>query len=127
MERAVLLTEGDDRHARVAARKTVGTRPPEPSFSAQGVPTPAAASGELAQARHAAARRAFIRAALRQDQGNRTRAAELLEISHRALLYKIKDYGIDPDAEGETPRHRCEVPWVRPIAHPHSLRYTTYL
>jgi two-component system response regulator AtoC len=25
----------------------------------------------------------------------------LLEISHRALLYKIKDYGIDPDAEGE--------------------------
>ena len=43
----------------------------------------------------------FIRAALRQTRGNRTRAAELLEISHRALLYKIKDYGIDPDAEGE--------------------------
>jgi len=29
------------------------------------------------------------------------RAAELLEISHRALLYKVKEYGIDPDAEGE--------------------------
>jgi two-component system response regulator AtoC len=43
----------------------------------------------------------FIRAALRRTRGNRTRAAELLEISHRALLYKIKDYGIDPDAEGE--------------------------
>ncbi len=43
----------------------------------------------------------FIRAALRQTRGNRTRAAELLELSHRALLYKIKDYGIDPDAEGE--------------------------
>jgi two-component system response regulator AtoC len=42
----------------------------------------------------------FIRAALRKTRGNRTRAAELLEISHRALLYKIKDYGIDPDAEG---------------------------
>jgi two-component system response regulator AtoC len=43
----------------------------------------------------------FIRAALRKTKGNRTRAAELLEISHRALLYKVKDYGIDPDAEGE--------------------------
>ena len=29
-----------------------------------------------------------------QDQGNRTRAAEVLEINHRALL-KIKDYHID--------------------------------
>ena len=26
--------------------------------------------------------------------GNRTRAAELLELSYRALLYKIKEYGI---------------------------------
>ena len=43
----------------------------------------------------------YIRAALRRTRGNRTRAAELLEISHRALLYKIKEYGIDPDAEGE--------------------------
>jgi two-component system response regulator AtoC len=43
----------------------------------------------------------YIRAALRRTRGNRTRAAELLEISHRALLYKIKEYGIDADAEGE--------------------------
>jgi two-component system response regulator AtoC len=43
----------------------------------------------------------FIRAALQKTKGNRTRAAELLEISHRALLYKLKDYGIDADAEGE--------------------------
>jgi two-component system response regulator AtoC len=43
----------------------------------------------------------FIRAALRRTRGNRTRAAEILEISHRALLYKIKEYGIDPDAEAE--------------------------
>jgi two-component system response regulator AtoC len=41
----------------------------------------------------------FIRAALKQTKGNRTRAAELLEISHRALLYKIKEYGIDGDSE----------------------------
>ncbi len=36
----------------------------------------------------------LIRRALERTKGNRTRAAELLEISHRALLYKIKEYGI---------------------------------
>src|SRR6266545_1594103 len=36
----------------------------------------------------------LIRAALEKTGGNRTRAAELLELSYRALLYKIKDYGI---------------------------------
>ena len=37
----------------------------------------------------------LIRRALARTQVNRVRAAELLEISHRALLYKIKDYGIE--------------------------------
>ena len=37
----------------------------------------------------------LIQRALEKTSGNRTRAAELLEISHRALLYKIKDYQID--------------------------------
>lgn len=36
----------------------------------------------------------LIRRALQKTKGNRTRAAEILEISHRALLYKIKDYHI---------------------------------
>ncbi len=36
----------------------------------------------------------MIRRALRATEGNRTHAAKLLEISHRALLYKIKEYGI---------------------------------
>ncbi len=44
------------------------------------------------------ARRSFeaemIRRALRKTDGNRTRAARLLEISHRALLYKIKEFGL---------------------------------
>jgi len=34
----------------------------------------------------------LIRRALQKTKGNRTRAAEILEISHRALLYKLKDY-----------------------------------
>ncbi len=36
----------------------------------------------------------LIRRALEVTRGNRTTAARLLEISHRALLYKIKEYGI---------------------------------
>jgi two-component system response regulator AtoC len=37
----------------------------------------------------------LIRRALARTNGNRTRAAELLELSYRALLYKIKEYGIE--------------------------------
>jgi len=36
----------------------------------------------------------LIRRALESTGGNRTNAARLLEISHRALLYKIKEYGL---------------------------------
>ncbi|WP_394832857.1 sigma 54-interacting transcriptional regulator [Pendulispora rubella] len=37
----------------------------------------------------------LIRRALQKTNGNRTRAAAILEISHRTLLYKIKDYKIE--------------------------------
>ena len=37
----------------------------------------------------------LIRRALKHTGGNRTSAARLLEISHRTLLYKIKEFGID--------------------------------
>jgi two-component system response regulator AtoC len=39
--------------------------------------------------------RTLIRQALERTGGNRTRAAQLLDLSHRALLYKIREYGID--------------------------------
>ena len=37
----------------------------------------------------------LIKKALEKTAGNRTHAAKLLEISHRALLYKIKSYKIE--------------------------------
>src|SRR5688572_1935949 len=53
------------------------------------------ATGELSVKKTTAAiEEILIRRALQKTRGNRTRAAELLEISHRALLYKIKDYNI---------------------------------
>jgi two-component system response regulator AtoC len=43
--------------------------------------------------------KALILRALEKTGGNRTRAAKLLEISHRALLYKLKEYGISKGNE----------------------------
>jgi two-component system, NtrC family, response regulator AtoC len=55
----------------------------------------AAPDGSLSVKRAARAlEESLIRAALERTGGNRTRAAELLELSYRALLYKIKDYGL---------------------------------
>ena len=38
--------------------------------------------------------RTLIKEALDRTRGNRTRAAKVLDLSHRALLYKIRDYGL---------------------------------
>ena len=43
---------------------------------------------------HRALEREFILRALERTGGNRTHAARLLDLSHRALLYKIKDFGL---------------------------------
>ena len=45
--------------------------------------------------RVAALERELIVAALAQTEGNRSQAAKLLEISYKALVYKIRDYGIE--------------------------------
>ncbi len=39
--------------------------------------------------------RRLISRALQVTDGNRTKAADLLDLSYRALLYKIRDYGLD--------------------------------
>ena len=39
--------------------------------------------------------RILIRRALEKTGGNRSQASRILEISHRALLYKLKDYNLD--------------------------------
>jgi two-component system response regulator AtoC len=39
--------------------------------------------------------KSLIQRALERTRGNRTHAARLLELSHRALLYKIREYGLE--------------------------------
>jgi two-component system response regulator AtoC len=53
------------------------------------------AGGDLSVKRQTEAlERSLIRSALQRTSGNRTRAARLLDLSHRALLYKIRAYGL---------------------------------
>ena len=61
-----------------------------------GAPRPDPAESDdlsLKRARHELEAELILEA-LRRTDGNRTHAAKLLGISHRALLYKIKEYGI---------------------------------
>ncbi|MBX6331175.1 MAG: sigma-54-dependent Fis family transcriptional regulator, partial [Gemmatimonadaceae bacterium] len=60
-----------------------------------GAPEPPPAEGDLSVKRRTEElERTLIRRALERTRGNRTRAAQLLELSHRALLYKIREYGL---------------------------------
>ncbi|WP_375761254.1 sigma-54-dependent transcriptional regulator [Corallococcus exercitus] len=97
MERAVLLAEGTHVAPGCLPEKLWAASAPAPA----GTAAPLQAAGDLSLKRAIRElEESYIRAALRRTKGNRTRAAEVLDISHRALLYKIKEYGIDPDAEG---------------------------
>jgi two-component system response regulator AtoC len=55
---------------------------------------------DLSIKRHTARlERELIERALRRTQGNRTQAARLLDLSYKALLYKIRDYAIEGGGE----------------------------
>jgi len=55
---------------------------------------PSANTGFSIKKAEEAIEKELITKALEMTHGNKTKAAELLEISHRALLYKIKGYGL---------------------------------
>ena len=63
-------------------------------------PRPAVSLKDIARTAARAAEREAIARVLEQTGWNRVRAAKLLRISYRALLYKIKDSGLDPDRPG---------------------------
>ncbi len=87
VERAVILSEGE----RVGMRELpANVVDPEPGGDDVG---PSAGDLSLRRARRAVESE-LIQRALRATGGNRTHAARLLGISHRALLYKLKEYGI---------------------------------
>jgi two-component system, NtrC family, response regulator AtoC len=69
------------------------------------VAPPLGTAGDLSVKRQTEAlEKTLIRQALERTGGNRTRAAQLLDLSHRALLYKIREYGLEAEWSRGTPR-----------------------
>lgn len=88
IERALILCEGGELGPDALPDKIRGERRERFSGSIPPDCLSLKQAGELLE-------RDFIRRALEKTGGNRTRAARILEISHRALLYKIKEYGLE--------------------------------
>jgi len=87
IERALVLCDGRaiDVDALADRMREAATEPSQVALS----------PGELSiKKTMRAVERDLIARALETTEGNRTNAARLLEISHRALLYKIKEYGL---------------------------------
>lgn len=88
LEQAMLLAEGDELIAEEL--------PDQVRFSMAAADDLELTENDLSVKKHSAAlERKLIQRALERTGGNRTKAAELLELSARALRYKILDYGLD--------------------------------
>ncbi len=90
IERAVILCDGHEILPEHIGLRVLG-RPAE-----EGGP----AVGSLQEASSAASRAVeakMIEKVLRETGGNKTKAAEILQVSYKTLLTKIKDYGLDKE------------------------------
>jgi len=88
LERTMVLASGP--------KITIDDLPAHVSLPMQAFDAPTIAEDDLSVKRQGAfLERRLIIKALERTRGNKTRAAELLELSSRALLYKIRDYNID--------------------------------
>ena len=87
IERAMVMTGG----------RTIELADLPPHLQSKAEPVEYLANDENLSIKEASRRleRTLIRRALEKTGGNRTQAAKILEISHPALLYKIKAYGLD--------------------------------
>ncbi len=88
IERAVILCDGPTvKPEHLGLRSMVRTGEEEPQVS-----------GGLHEAGNAAARKVearMIERVLRETGGNKSKAAEILQVSYKTLLTKIKDYGLE--------------------------------
>jgi two-component system response regulator AtoC len=88
IERGLVLAEGD--------RITMADLPAHISNPIAAMDSPSLPDDELSVKKHSAVlEKRLIKQALERTGGNKTRAADLLELSSRALLYKIREYGLE--------------------------------
>jgi DNA-binding NtrC family response regulator len=95
IERAVILTEGDmihGRHLNLSFRREAAAPPSESPWAQIDL------SGTLTVASKriiAEVERRKIEQVLKDTGGSRSRTAEILQVSYKQLLGKIKEYGLD--------------------------------
>jgi two-component system response regulator AtoC len=88
VERAMVLADG--------TKLTQTDLPPQVTSPVVSFDGPELAEDELSVKKHSAQlEKRLIKQALDRTGGNKTRAADLLELSSRALLYKIREYGLE--------------------------------
>jgi two-component system response regulator AtoC len=88
IERALVLSDGP--------KITVDDLPNNITSPVVPLDSPDLPDDELSVKKHSAIlERRLIKQALERTGGNKTRAADLLELSSRALLYKIREYGLE--------------------------------
>jgi two-component system response regulator AtoC len=93
IERAIVLSVGDTIE-REALPEAILQPPPLPMRAEISGKTSTDESSLSIKQRSRDLEVDLIQRALKKTGGNRTHAAKVLEISHRALLYKLKEYGI---------------------------------
>ncbi len=85
LERALLLSDGESIDVDALPAEVRSSPRLAPGDDVLSIPV-----------RTAALEKSLIEQALRLHEGNKSAAARALEISYKALLYKIRDYGIEP-------------------------------
>ncbi len=88
LERAIILSEDGNISAKELPAKITANKNENKIFS------PLEESSLSIKEHTKAIEKSLIEKALKQTTGNKTHAAKLLEISHRTLLYKLKEYNL---------------------------------
>jgi two-component system, NtrC family, response regulator AtoC len=102
-----IVALGDEHLATHDLAAENGPKAPEPLASAPKIPesgfsrVPCGSLKEAARAASRLAERAMILNQLERTHWNRKRAARELQISYKALLYKLKQLGLDDSGQGE--------------------------
>jgi DNA-binding NtrC family response regulator len=96
IERAVILTEGDTIHARHLNLSFRDAAPPpaQPLGPWDHIDL-SGTLGDVTRRVVAEAERRKVEQVLKEAGGNRGRASELLQVSYKTLITKLRDYGLD--------------------------------
>lgn len=90
LERAIVMTEGDTITTEYFPQELLQLQ----SQIIVNIPEPWISLKEVLKEITRMTEQILITRALKRTENNRTRAAQLLEISHRALMYKLKEYDL---------------------------------